>query len=348
MTYQEALRHFEQRNFSPAYLITGEESFFIRNLLEFIRQKGLQATALGFNFNQFQGKELSPEIVISISNTFPVASPRRIIIIQDADKIKDDQGCFIDYLTQPCETTLLIFVSEKPDMRKRLFQTLKKKACVIVCSPLQDRELPAWITQEARKKGLNISHEGLWTLKEHLGKDLLSIQKEIEKLNLYLSGEKEENRKNVSSKEILQVIGAGRTHSIFELTRAVGNRDCPSAIQILNYLLSEGAHPLFILTMLTRQWRQMTIAKQLIDSGTPEKMVGKKVPMPPGLFRHFLQQLKKWTCEELEWVFALSLSTDSALKGGRLSGTFILEGLILDLCLKRPISQTKIRYTPHF
>ena len=133
--------------------------------------------------------------------------------------------------------------------------------------------------------------------------------------------------------EVVQtVVGNGRSHSIFELTNAVSARDVQEAVKLLRSILSEGAHPLFVLTMLTRLWRQMAMAKRLILTGQ-SSTVAKKVPMPPSLFQSFLQQLKKWSLDDIQWAFELSLSADSQLKGSALSRKSILETLVLDLCI---------------
>lgn len=372
MTFQEALRHLDQKCFSSLYLLSGEEPFLIEALLRRFREKALDTAAFDFNYDQFRGEEIDPEEVLLIAQTFPVFSPRRLLILQNADQITDDREAFLAYLENPCETTIFVFVAAKPDMRKKLFSTLKKKGAVITCPPLYDNEVPQWIAQEGRKRGLRFSEEALWYLKEHLGNDLFLIQQEIEKLALHLSDagtQADENKppvvsgpistgadegslapgvKEISSVAVQQVIADGRSHSIFELVGAVGEKNVKAAFKLLADLLAEGERPLFILTMLMRQWRMMAIAKEGILSGKTESAVGKKVPMPPRLLAAFFQQLKKWKSEEIRVAFDLSLSADSQLKGGRQSPSFVLEGLILDLCQSYVSRSTHSGYTLPF
>lgn len=372
MTYQEALKHLDQKRFSSLYLLSGEEPFLIEALLRRFREKALDAAAFDFNYDQFRGEEIDPQEVLLIAQTFPVFSPHRLLIIQNADQITDDREAFPAYLENPSETTILVFVAAKPDMRKKLFSTLKKKGVVITCPPLYDNEVPQWIVQEGKKRGLHFSKEALWYLKEHLGTDLFSIQHEIDKLALHLSdaGAQGDEKmppvhsgpgsagaeegplasavKEISSEAVQQVIADGRSHSIFELVSAVGEKNVKAAFKLLADLLSEGERPLFILTMLMRQWRMMAIAKEGILAGKPESAVGKKVPMPPRLLGPFFQQLKKWKSEEIRTAFDLSLAVDSQLKGGRQSPSFVLEGLILDLCQSHVSRPTHSGYTLPF
>lgn len=348
MNFHDAMRHLDQGDFAACYLVTGEESFLVHKLLQSFLEKVLDPSTTDFNLSRFQGETLLPGEVISIANTFPVFSDRRMLIIQNADQIKDEQGDFLAYLNHPSESTVLVFVAQKPDMRKKLFSTLKKRAMHFTCPRLYDREIPVWIAREAKQKGLNLSQEAIWFLKEHLGNDLAALQGEIEKIWLYVAGENADLKKEVSGPIVQRIVGGGRSHSIFELTNAVANKDIAKAIRLLNHLLSEGAHPLYILTMLTRQWRQFALARAGMDAGLPESVISKKVPMPPGLFRRFLQQLNSWQSREIRQAFTRSLSADSQLKGGSLSPAFVLEALLLDLC--RTSSAEKIRrgYTISF
>jgi len=370
MTFQEALKHLNQKRFSPCYLLSGEEPFLIQELLRQFREKALDPAAFDFNYDQVRGEEIGAEEILLIAQTFPVFSSHRLLIVLNADQITDDREALLAYLESPCETTILVFVAAKPDMRKKLFSTLKKKGVVIACPPLYDNEVPQWIAQEGQKRGLRFSKEALWYLKEHLGADLFSIQQEMDKLALHLSGaegaEKEAAsihpgaaadgsgrsvplRENEISLEMAQqVMGAGRSHSIFELVGAVGEKNLKTAFKLLVDLLAEGERPLFILTMLMRQWRIMAIAKEGIDSGKPESVVGKKIPMPPRLLPPFFKQLKGWRSEEIRRAFDLCLAADSQLKGGRQSPSFVLEALILDLCQSRASRAIKPGYTLPF
>jgi len=333
MTCQEALRHLDGGMLEPVYLITGEEPFLLETLLRHFLEKGLAPADTGFNYHRFRGDEISPDALVSMANTFPVSSPKRLIIVQSAAQLKDDQGLITAYIENPCPSTILVFAAPKPDMRKKLFASLKKRSQVIICAAPRERELPRWISAEAKKAGLHLSQEANWFLKAHLGANLLAIHQEIEKLALYLAESADPLEvREVSLADVQKIVGSGRAHSVFELTKAVGNKACGEAIRLLDQVLSEGGAALFVLAMLLRQWRQMALAREMLDAGLRESAIAKKVPMPPYFFKSFLEQVRRWPLREIEKAFQLSLSVDSQLKGGGLSAKSVLEGLILDLC----------------
>ncbi|WDT82170.1 MAG: hypothetical protein MPW14_10825 [Candidatus Manganitrophus sp.] len=139
MTYTEAVKHLEQARFSPIYLLTGEEPFFIQQILSGFREKVLEEASRDFNYDHFQGESLDPHQVLMTAKTFPLFSMRRLVIIQNADLIKDERETLLGYLESPCDTTVLVFVAAKPDMRKKLFTALKKKGTAIHCALSRNR-----------------------------------------------------------------------------------------------------------------------------------------------------------------------------------------------------------------
>lgn len=353
MTYPKALKHLDLNRLSPLYLVSGEEPFLIQKTLDQFREKAIDSAVRDFNYDLFQGEAVAPEEILLIAQTFPVASARRLIIIQNADLIKDDRELFPAYFENPLETTVLVFVAAKPDLRRKLFVALKKKGTLITCPPLYDNEISRWITQEGEKKGLRFSQEALWYLKERLGKELFLIEQELNKLASHLEAGTlpaaprpgplsggpaypPAAGREVSLKVAQEVVGGGRGHSIFELTRAVGEKNLKGALNLLASLLSEGERPLPILAMLTRQWRMMAIAQEGLYAGESESVVGKKIGLPPFFLSAFLRQLKHWKRDEIRKAFDLSLAADSQLKGGRQSASFVLEALLLELCRTEP------------
>ncbi len=343
MTPLEALKQIGQGRFSPLTLLTGEEPFFIQQVLNRFREKGVDEGTRDFNEDLFQGEEADPNRIVMAARTLPVFSPRRLVIVREADRLKDDRDLLLGYVATPSETTVMLFVAAKPDLRKKLFITLKQKGSVIQCARLSDAALNSWMVQEGKKRGVSLSEETIWHLKERLGNDLFAMQQEIEKLSLYQA-----EGKTASLEAVRQLAGGGRSHSVFELIRTVGEKDLKGAFALLSSLLTEGEHPLLLLTMLTRQWRLMAAAKEKLERGETESAVGKKLPMPPSLVPAFFKQLRRWRSDEVRRAFDLSLSADSRLKGGRLSGSLVLEMLILDLCRTVGAGPVKAGYSAPF
>ncbi len=326
MTCQEAIRHFARGALSPVYLLWGEEPFFIRALLMALRAR---IDLRDFNDDLLDGDAADPDQIVLIAETLPVLSAHRLIVVRDAERIKDDRGVLLAYFKNPCKTTTLVFTAQKPDMRKSLFAALKGMATVIPCAPLSEMAAADWMTQEGQKRGLRFTAEARAFLRAHLGRDLFRIQQELDKLVLSDASSPSDA---ISLDAVERSVAGGRVGSVFDLIDAIGKKEGHDAIRRLTALLSFGEPPLLILSLLARQWRMMAIAKSALQAGCTPSDAALKVGIPPFRMASFMGQMKHWRLEEIRSAFDLIRSADSQLKGGRVSEAFVLEALILDLC----------------
>jgi DNA polymerase-3 subunit delta len=336
MTYQDALRRLASAPLLPLYLLCGEEPFFIQELLAAFRAR---IDLRDFNDDLLDGDLTEPAQMIRIAETLPVLCAQRLIVVRDAERIKDDRGVLTVYFKNPCKTTTLVFVSPKPDMRKGLFVALKGAATIITCAPLAGSAVADWITREGQKRGLRFTAEALAFLQAHLGHNLFRIQQELDKLAL------SDPAKGPLSVEIVsRTVAGGRNDSVFDLIDTIAKKEVYEAIRRLSALRAFGEPPLLILSLLARQWRMMALAKAAMQTGcTPSDAAG-KAGIPPFRAARFMEQIKRWRLEEIRHAFDLTLSADLQLKGGRVSPDFVLEALILDLC--GPVSLDYCRALP--
>lgn len=72
-------------SFRPVYLLYGDETFLVRSYKN--RLKEAIAGDDTMNFNYFEGKGLDLREIISLADTMPFFSDRRLILVEDS-------GCF--------------------------------------------------------------------------------------------------------------------------------------------------------------------------------------------------------------------------------------------------------------
>jgi len=319
MTYDEAQRLLRPEALSPCYLVYGEERFFTDKILAWFLEKGVDPELRDFNTNRFDGEKVSIEEVLMIAKSAPMAGPKRLIVLEDVDKVVDPKELLLSYLAAPVASTTMIFVAQKPDMRTKLFLRLKKQATLIHCRPLWDNEIPAFIRQEAKRRNILLANVAILFLAEHLGKNLVLIQTELEKLAIH-SGKEE-----VSLAIVEQIISGEREHTIFELLDSVCEKDLEKGLRLLSFMLADGEAPLKILSMFMWQFRIMASAKEALS-------LGKKVEIPPYRLTAFLNRLRLWQSHEIRTAFDLFREADLQLKGGSLAYSIVLEQMILRLC----------------
>lgn len=332
MTFEEAQRLLDPEHLSPCYLLYGEERFFIDKMLSWFLEKGIDPALRDFNVDRFDGAKVTPEEILLIAKSYPMVSPRRLIVVDDVEKVVDPKESLLSYLTSPLKSTTIIFTAQKPDMRTKFFLKLKKTATLIQCRPLFENEIAPFIRQEAKRRGIVLSADAVLFLREHLGKNLVLIQTELEKLSLHVG--KEEGQE-ISLAVVEQVISGEREHTIFELLDAVCEKDIEKSLRLLSFMLSDGEPPLKVLTMFMWQFRILASAKQALlamPESAPESAIGSKLKIAPYRLTAFLNRLRLWQSDEIRTAFDLFREADLQLKGGSLAHSIALEQMILRLC----------------
>ena len=82
--------------FKPVYLLYGEEAFLKQSY-----KKKLRAAISGddtMNYNYFEGKGLDVNELISLADTMPFFSERRLILIEDSGFFKTSSEALAEYL----------------------------------------------------------------------------------------------------------------------------------------------------------------------------------------------------------------------------------------------------------
>ena len=291
-------------------------------------ERSLEPAAHDFNYAQIDGGEATAEVVLNEIQSLPVFSPRRLVVLRNASSMPAaEANRLVDYLKDPCPTTCLVYITEKIDSRRTLFQTLIKKHSVVECFALPEYQLPAWIRQQTRVSGHDITEEAVNFLVEQVGSDLFKLHNEIIKAGLIA-----DQRKSISRQDVQQVCGTGGQWFIPDLLEALGERRSEQAILILKNLLESGEVPLVILAAIARQFRQAFKVKQLLLANHPEAMIQKKLGIWRSIWPKVLRQAKAYTLEDLRWAFQRLMETDAGLKGSILPNPTLMEMLVLDLC----------------
>jgi DNA polymerase III delta subunit len=264
----------------PLYVLEGDDLQSRHDLaLEFagLVDEGLQA----FNVQSFYANEATNASgrdhligqIISNARTLPMMSPRRVILVHEADRLlapkraKDEEdGGEVDapkkgkrapaitpaeeleaYIERPETMTTLVFVSGPLDANRRVVKLLRQHADVVDCGSLHDaREAAIWITKRLEKDELTIEPKAITLLLQATGLTLGRIRPEIEKLILYAAGESTITIAHV--KEV--VIPQEESEGTFALMEAVQNFNAARALREVSALIDGGVQPPVILGQL--------------------------------------------------------------------------------------------------
>jgi DNA polymerase III subunit delta len=168
-----------------AYLFVGEEIFLIEE--ELAHTRALLEDGAAMNSSSYQAQEIHRiEEVVSLCNTMPFLSDRRLVVIRNVHKLTaGDSQKIRDYLSDPCPATTLILTMEGQKDEKRFTKGLTSPIETVRFDALKGRDIIDWILDRAQSFGKKIDRDAASLLSDATGGNVWFMASEIEKLGLY-------------------------------------------------------------------------------------------------------------------------------------------------------------------
>lgn len=212
---------------SPVYLFYSNEDFLLYDALSGLKSanQGLNA----FNFDIFDIKSpddnKSIDQIIDILNTLPFLRERRMLVIENVQKLtKKDVKKLEDYLQNPSKTSLLVMFYNGAS--PKLFDATVLKSIKNIPLMLNERDIPLWIKTNAKKRGLDITDRAIEHLIDIVGADIGLLHAEIEKLSSF-------NSAVVDIDDIKEMVCDCAEYSAFDLIKALKKKDARDLFRIL-------------------------------------------------------------------------------------------------------------------
>jgi DNA polymerase-3 subunit delta len=309
----------------PFYLLHGDEDYLIERARVAILEAILPPQFRELNFTSYDADQAPPSEVINACNTLPCMAQCRIVLVKGAHRYSQgDLRSFIPYLQSPSSTTSLIFIAER--MPAEFIREVKDGAFHLE-RPAQ-KAIPQWVRAIALELDKEIAPEAVGYLQEAIGGDLQGLRNELSKVSLYMG-----DKRRIEVQDMEGVVSEIRVNSIFELTKAIGERDLKRALRVLGKIWESGEHPLKILGMISRQFRHLLMTKEALTRGEGTTEVKKQLGISnPYYLKELSAQAKGFSQQALQRAMQNLWETDLNLKRSPLPKRLLLEGLIIKLC----------------
>ncbi|NIN65822.1 MAG: DNA polymerase III subunit delta, partial [Anaerolineae bacterium] len=219
-----------------------------------------------------------------------------------------------EYLDRLPETTRLVFVERSDTKKSNLLHKCASKSdhgYIRKFTPPKGGAIDRWITERVREKGGRIEPRAVNLLATFVGNDLRLLDQEIEKLLTYVGEERP-----VAKADVELLVSYVREADIFEMVDALGRRDIRRAMELLHRLLEGGQHPLYLLYMITRQFRILLQIKELLAKGTSREDITALLSLHPYVAQKMMRQAPSFSIAELEDIYHRLLELDVAVKTG--------------------------------
>lgn len=309
--------------FKQVYLLYGEEAYlkqqYKRNLV-----KALNPDDYTMNFARYEGKGIDIRELISLFDTMPFFADRRTVLLEDTGFFKNKCEELADYMKNLPDYLYLVFCESEVDKRSRMYKAVKACGSIGEFKQQDEKTLMRWAAGILGKNGRKITQRDVELLLSMTGTDMGNLRMELEKLISYTEG-----REVVTAADIQAVCTTQTTNKIFDMVRAVTEKNQKRALDLYYDLLTLREPPMRILFLLAKQFRQICLTKKLSQEGLSQTEIASKLGVPSFVVRNLASCARSYTVEELENAVRDFVDAEEAVKTGTLGDVLSVELLIV-------------------
>lgn len=310
LLFTELKRHIGSGELHPAYIVTGEDAFLRLSAVNMFR--ALAGDMPDFNLCELSSPETATEIT-DACNALPLMNPRRVVLVQSC---KTDLTAVERYLDNPCATTVLVFVCEKPDAA---FSKVLKKLTVVDCAKLDRGIALNWIAAKTKENGSSITQSAASLLIEYCALDMARISAELNKLCSYRYGGL------IEESDVAALTSATLDFKIYELSEAVATKQAKKAALVLQSLNESGAAPVALLGMLYAHFRRLLY----VSVTPPYDRMASDLGVKEFAVKKAIQQAARFSPRRLKAICDRLHKADYDFKTGKINDKTALELVVL-------------------
>jgi DNA polymerase-3 subunit delta len=315
----------------PIYVLGGDEDFLKRQV-----QAALQTLVLGgdgesFGLSSLAGDRATWAAVHDELETLPFLSPRRLVVVENADPfVTLHRAALEKYFEKPSTTGVLVLHVKTWPSTTRLARLLDS-AATITCKAPATHRLPEWCVQRAETTyGKQLTADAARLLVDLVGNEMGLLDQELAKLAVYVG-----EGKRINAGDVDRLVGSSREENTWKIFDAIATGQSGEALAILDRALDQGEEPMRILGAFSMQLRRLAQAYRLTQQGRSLSAALEEMGVPPFSQRGIDQQLRHLGPRRAGRLYDWLLEIDQGVKGGsQLSPRVLLERLVVGLARK--------------
>ena len=231
-TFDQMLRSIRDGAPSSVYLLHGEESYFIDELVRRFEDL-LPESEKAFDMTVVYAPDTTPGSIADICRRFPVSAKRQVVIVKELQSVDARwKSKLCAYVEKPSPTTLLVLASRGEAIKPaEVVKAVKKgEGVVFESSRLKPASVAPTIEALVRNAGLHIEPKGIAMLTDYIGVDAAKLYNEIGKMAMILG-----KGATITPESIERNIGVSKDYNNFELLEAIAAKDARKAFAITDY-----------------------------------------------------------------------------------------------------------------
>ncbi len=309
-------------------LIYGQDNYRSRLKINEIIESYKKTNEKGFDLKCFEAEDISFQDLKNELKKKSMFREKKMIIIRNPFSSPSFKEKF---LKEPEEIIkagdIVLFYEDKAiSENDPLLTLLLKRSRYQEFKPLKGQELKNWIKEEIKSYRGQASEAAILKLMEYIGNDLWRAANEIKKLVSH------SKLRMIEVRDVELMVKPVIETSIFTTVDAIAAKDKKKAFRLVKKHIENGDSPLYILSMINFQFRNLLTIKDLLEKGRPYYSLPKLTSLHPFIIKKSYSQTSKFTLSELKKIYQKIFQVDIDIKRGRLEPSAALDLLIAEIC----------------
>ena len=346
----------ESKKLPAILLMFGEEEFLLEHSYDKLIKSLVSNRSSNYDFEVYDAENTDVKTIVDNCSVYPFISERRIIVINHFEKFftgrqskkSIEKSPIKYYLENPQDTTFLILKAEvdklnglaeasktsvKSDKALKIikaagfpYDSIVEKFEWIKFPKVYESGYPSFVKKLMKSYGKEITTDAIEILLMHIQPNLREIYNELEKVIIYIG-----DKTKIEADDVSFIVGKSKVYNVFELQKAVGNRDINYSLEILQNMLNSDNQEMLIMTMLTKYF--IVIWKLIEESakGLNNYQLAANVGVRPFFLNDYINVLKKYNPEEIERAFLAMAEADEKLKSSSTNKLIILQKMLIEI-----------------
>lgn len=221
-----------QGDIKPVYLLQGDESYYIDELMNLILERLAPAPEdQDFDMQQFFGGDQTPlGDVMASCRQYPMMGQYRLVTLREMqgfDKRRTNFDHLLPYLEKPSPQTILVMAYKGGNLGSvKVVNAVKKVGVVMQSDKIQDYNLTKELPAILQSWGFKADKEVVELLANYVGNDIGKLHAEMEKVRVAVQGNgKAVDMLKVTREQVAAVVGISKEYNVWQLADAIANRD---------------------------------------------------------------------------------------------------------------------------
>jgi DNA polymerase-3 subunit delta len=254
----------------PVYLLLGEDRGGKDEFMQTLRSKLFKSEEeSSLNTTVYYADDAEPKEIVENIRTYSIFSSKKLIVVKDFENFRDTT-IIIDYLESPNDDSVLLLLSGKIRVAKKVMDVVGKRGRVCIFWTMFQNESVRWVIQRLKSMGVIADREVVEYIigLSGTGKDELNNQ--IWTISNYL-GKGEE----LTLKKAKNIVTQLYDYTVFDLAGALMVSNTKEVLSIFRHLVGNGEDLVKLLYFCSREFKRLFTAYPLRMNGRDMSYISK-------------------------------------------------------------------------